>query len=334
MNAITAYELTKQYGYGDVVHRLNLQIEKNMASAIVGEAGCGKTTLLRLFAGLMEPTTGECNVMGYLPHYESNKLHAIAGVVTDTAKLYTNMTIRDNLHFFASLHDIDNYDAVDRVSFLLKQLGIWDFRDDIVEDCPTNVKQRANIGRALIHSPKLLMIDEPTNGLDFETTEILKKIVNYIISEEEATVLLCTRHFEHAERICDYFAVLQSGILTARGDLESLRKRNNLQYKATFKIAAVNSRLPAGFKKEGEFIVRKIRTEDEMPRLVQDLTNRGYSIFEAKIVKPTLHDIYNKMNTNDLLEAEEVEEIGEEDDNAAPENETFRQYEQEEGFEE
>ena len=112
MDAIAAYDLTKEYGELTVLEGLNLQVPQGTAFACVGEKGCGKTTLVRLLSGLARPTAGECTVMGLSPIYEPQKLHSVAGTVLDSARLYTGMTLYENLRFFAGLHGLDENDAL------------------------------------------------------------------------------------------------------------------------------------------------------------------------------------------------------------------------------
>ena len=117
----------------------------------MGERGCGKTTLVRLLSGLCRPTSGECTVLGLSPSHEPQRLHSVAGTVLDSAHLYTGMTLYENLHFFAGLHGLDDNDALERSSFLLHKLDIWEGRDLPVEKLSTGVVRRASLARALMH---------------------------------------------------------------------------------------------------------------------------------------------------------------------------------------
>lgn len=313
MDAILTYDLCKQYKTGNraAVHMLNLQVPAGQIFALVGPAGCGKSTALRLFAGLTSPTSGECTVLGYSPQYEQQKLNAQIGVATDGARLYDNMTLQENLRFFSKLNGLDSYDAVDRISFLLHKLDIWEMRDKVVRDIPTSAKQRSNYARALLHSPRLVLLDEPTEGMDKETTELVKALVDYMVEEEDATVVVSTRHLDHAQAICNQFAILQDGVLHAKGNLETLRKRTGLTYRAEFHISE-KSPVPQGFLFQGNgCYLCHIRTEEEMPVLLKELTAFGCNIYEAKIVKPSLSDIYEKMQ----MGYDEEGEIYEDDQN-------------------
>ena len=173
MDAITAFGLTKQYAGRTVLQGLNLQVQQGSAMACAGWENSGKTTLIRLLSGLCRPTAGECAVLGMSPAFETAKLHARLGVVLDKAPLYSGMTLGENLRFFAGIHNMDGNDSLERSSFLLHRLGIWEYRDEKAGALPTGVARRASLARALMHSPQVLLMDEAARGLDAETAEIV-----------------------------------------------------------------------------------------------------------------------------------------------------------------
>ena len=175
MDAVVAYDLTKEYEGQAALSGLNLQVPQGEAFACVGERGCGKTTLVRLLSGLCRPTSGECTVLGLSPSHEPQRLHSVAGTVLDSAHLYTGMTLYENLHFFAGLHGLDDNDALERSSFLLHKLDIWEGRDLPVEKLSTGVVRRASLARALMHSPKVLLVDDSAGGLDQETAQATRE---------------------------------------------------------------------------------------------------------------------------------------------------------------
>jgi len=307
LDAVTAYDLKKKYAGFTALHGLNLEITKGSVFSIVGSAGCGKTTALRLFAGLCEPTGGECTVLGYSPYHEPRRLHELMGVVTETTRLYEKMTINQNLQFFAKLYGIEVNDAIDRISFLLHRLDIWEYRDKPVKDLPTSVLQKANISRALVHKPKILLLDEPTEGLDMETTLLVRGMIAHIVTEEEATVLITTRHLLHAQALSENYAIMEKGELIARGTLESLRRISGLKIKAALRLAE-GSAPPAGFFNRDGLWMKNIGQESEMPVLLSKAMQEGCKVYEANIIYPTLENIYDAfLNGADTLqESEEI----------------------------
>ena len=171
MDAIVTYDLAKQYGSTWALRGLNLQVPQGSAVACVGRENSGKTTLIRLLSGLYRPTSGECTVLGLSPAFETERLHALVGTVLGTARLYGHLTLQENLNFFAGLHQVDSNDGVERSSFLLHALDIWEARDLKVRELPTGVLRRAALAQALMHRPSVLLLDLPPQGLDPESQE-------------------------------------------------------------------------------------------------------------------------------------------------------------------
>ena len=291
MDAIVAYDLSKQYGERIALCGLNLQIPQGSIFACVGGEQSGKTTMVRLLSGLCRPNMGECTVMGYSPGVEPERLHTVSGTVLETARLYGQMTLSANLNFFAAVNGIDSNDAIDRSSFLMHKLDIWEGREEKVSDLSTGMVRRASLARALMHRPQVLLIDEPAGGIDQETMDRTQELISYLREEEGVTVLLCTRNLAYAQLLCSGFAILRQGSLLAKGDLESLRKAAGLKYRAAFRFAGEEDP-PDGFYWMDGFWQKNIEAESDMPRLVSEAVSSGKRVYEAKLLKPTLEEIY------------------------------------------
>lgn len=292
MDAIAAYDLTKEYGGLAVLEGINLQVPQGMAFACVGEKGCGKTTLVRLLSGLARPTTGECTVMGLSPVYEPQKLHSVAGTVLDSARLYQGMSLYENLRFFAGLHGLDENDALERSSFLLHKLDIWEARDLPVGSLPTGVLRRASLARALMHSPQILLVDEPAGGLDQETAAAIQELLASVEEEEGVTLFLCSSNMGYAQLLCKEFAILHQGVLLARGGLESLRQGAGVGYRAQLRLGGT-SPAPKGFMKVDGLWEREIASEADMSKIIAQAVGEGLNLYEARLLCPTLKEIYN-----------------------------------------
>lgn len=288
---VVANNLTKEYDGKAVLLNLNLTISEGERFALVGDASCGKTTLLRLLSGLSSPSRGECSMAGLNPSGDSAKEHKRIGVVLDTSMPYANLTANENLLYAAAIHEINRNDTIDRMSFLLHGLDIWEFRDMKVSEMPTSARQKLRLAMALLHSPRLLLFDEPADGMNYETTISVKEMIDHIVEEEGATVIFSTRLRTHAELICDNFAIMAKGEIIARGSKDSLLEKSRLRPKAVFRIAD-ESDPPEGFTftEDGQWR-REIASEDEMPQLIAKSADTC-EIIEATVEKPTLEDIY------------------------------------------
>ncbi|MGI6255178.1 MAG: ABC transporter ATP-binding protein [Acutalibacter sp.] len=291
MDAIAAFDLTKEYGGTPALLGLNLQIPQGEAFACVGEKGCGKTTLVRLLSGLTRPTAGECTVLGLSPAHEPQKLHTVAGTVLGHAKLYTDMTLYENLRFFAGLHGMDDNDSLERSSFLLHKLDIWEARDMVVEDLPTGVLRRASLARALMHRPQVLLVDEPSGGLDLEAADAIRELLSCVGEEEGVTLFLCSSNMAFAQVLCHGFAILRQGMLLARGSLETLRKGAGVGFRARLRLTE-NSPAPVGFLRVEDAWEKEIESREDMPKIITQAIQDGLQLYEAQLVQPTLREIY------------------------------------------
>ena len=291
MDAIAAFDLTKEYEGQPALTGLNLQVPQGEAFACVGEKGCGKTTLVRLMSGLTRPTSGECTVLGLSPTHEPQKLHAIAGTVLSHAKMYTDMTLYENLRFFAGLHGMDDNDSLERSSFLLHRLDIWEARDLPVGKLTTGVLRRASLARALMHKPQILLVDESSGGLDQEAAEAIRDLLSCVGQEEGVTLFLCSSNMAYAQVLCQGFAILKQGLLLARGSLEALRQGAGVGFRARLRLHP-DSAAPEGFSQVGDAWEREIESREDMPKIITRAVQEGLQLYEAQLVQPTLKEIY------------------------------------------
>lgn len=310
MAVISAYQLSKLYGNKTALSEFNIQIASGEIFGLLGSAGSGKTTFLRILAGIVDQTEGKCSILGLSPKSDFAKLHAMMGIATETAALYPEMTLERNLRFFANLHNVNEDDAIDRISFLLHTLDIWEYREYKAKSLPTNAAQRAHIARALIHSPQVLLLDEPTAAMDRETTESVKNIIDHITYQEGVTSLICTRYPEQAEKICTRFGVINDAALLTKGTMKELMLSSGIPYVAQIKISE-NSPAPANFVNTDGVWQKNITNENDMPQIISSAVSQGCRIYEASVVKPTLAEICDAFVTGKYLETEEESENAE-----------------------
>lgn len=292
MDAICAVNLSKTYnGKRFAVSGLSLNVEEGGVYGFLGPNGAGKTTTVKLLTGLLTPSGGECEIMGISPVWEPERVHSICGVLTETAKMYGQMTGMENLAFFAQTSGVAAMTAQQRAADLLQELDIWDARDKKTSEYSTGMMQRLSLARALINRPKVLFLDEPTSGLDPESAHAVNKLIASLASEEGTTVFLCTHQLRYAQDICDHYGLISKGHMLANGDFDTLCRNIGCKIIAGIRLKPEDEL--EGFERDEEgWWQSEVHSEDEMPKILAKIVEQGHEVYEARLVKPTLEDIY------------------------------------------
>lgn len=291
MYAIQASNLTKKYEQVVALSGLDLAVETGSVTGYLGPNGSGKTTTVKLLTGLILPTVGDSTVLGLSSSKESEKIHALTGVLTETAACYHHLSAMENLCFFGALFGLPDAKVRARAEYLLKKLDLWGARDRRAGAFSTGMKQRLSLARALIHSPQVLFLDEPTSGLDPESAAIVNRMIAAMAREEGVTALLCTHQLRYAADICSDFAILEHGRLQAAGTLPALVEASGVRPTASFRIAE-GAAVPEGLVQNDGCWEKSMESESEMPALVESLVAMGTPVYEALIRRPTLEDVY------------------------------------------
>ena len=227
MDMIVADNLVKIFPASDggdkrAVDSLSFRVEGGRIYGLLGPNGAGKTTTLRMMAGLMAPTSGSARVAGYDVATQPNDVKRSLGYLTANTGLYLRLTARELIVYFAQLQGMSADEAAARAGYLIDRLGLTDFSGLRCGALSMGQKQRVNIARALVADPPVLIMDEPTLGLDVFSNRIM---LDYIRRERDAgkTIILSTHYLDEAETLCDQIGLLHDGRLVAEGDLEALR---------------------------------------------------------------------------------------------------------------
>ncbi|MHC5110621.1 MAG: ABC transporter ATP-binding protein [Planctomycetota bacterium] len=228
MDMVVADNLVKTFPTPDgpekvAVCGLSFSVTKGQIYGLLGFNGAGKTTTLRMLSGLMTPTSGHAYMAGFEVSSQSEHVKRILGFLTANTGLYQRLNARELLIYFAQLHGMGSQAAAARADHLISWLGIHDFSAIRCGALSTGQKQRVNIARALISEPQILIMDEPTLGLDVLSQRI---ILEYIRREcdEGKTIIISTHYLNEAETLCDKIGLLHEGKLVAEGNLAALQE--------------------------------------------------------------------------------------------------------------
>ncbi|MEW4490937.1 ATP-binding cassette domain-containing protein [Thalassoglobus sp. JC818] len=221
--------LTKIYdGNVVAVDQLSLSVAAGEVYGLLGPNGAGKTTTLRMILGLLAPSSGEASIQGCRVSSEPLRMKRQIGLVSASAGLYQWLTPRETLHYFATAYGLDAESSTARVTELAETMDLTGFLDRRCQTLSTGQTQRVNLARALIHDPPVVLLDEPTRGLDVVGAKVVFDYVQLLRSTRKA-IILCTHKLEEAERFCDRFGLLHRGKLRYEGTLSELQAATGQQ---------------------------------------------------------------------------------------------------------
>jgi ABC-2 type transport system ATP-binding protein len=219
---IETQNLVKKFGDKVAVNDVSLAVQAGEVFGFLGPNGAGKTTTIKMIVGLLQPTSGTVKVAGFDVQAQPLQAKAASGYVPDTPNLYAKLTGRELLRFVGDLYDLDRLRVAQRTEELLRVLDLSEAADNTVDSYSHGMQQKASLAAALMHDPKVLVLDEPTVGLDPKSARLIKDILRQM-AERGAAVFLSTHILEIAERMCDRIGIINKGELVAVGTMNELR---------------------------------------------------------------------------------------------------------------
>jgi ABC-2 type transport system ATP-binding protein len=217
--------LVKRFGPKTAVDQLAFKVPAGMLYGFLGVNGAGKTTTLRMISGLIRPDAGQIHVCGIDAVAEPQRAKQPLAYIPDDPVLYGKLNPMEHLEFVAALWNIDPVVARRRAQELLERLGLWDRRHEWIESYSRGMKQKIALASALIHEPKLILLDEPLTGLDASAARLVKDILLGFL-KQGGSVILTTHILEVAERLAERIGIMSGGRLIAEGTMAQLRSHS------------------------------------------------------------------------------------------------------------
>lgn len=228
--AIITNDISKTFGDFTAVDKVSISIPKGKIYGLLGPNGCGKSTTIRMLCGVITPTSGEGNVLGFDVYKESEKIKQSIGYMSQKFSLYEDLTVSENLNFYASIYSIPNQFRKERIAELINMAGLTGKENKLTKYLSGGWKQRLALGCSLIHKPSLLILDEPTAAVDPVSRRIFWEMI-HMLAKQGITILVTTHYMDEAES-CDEIVFMFSGKILAKGspkDLIRLKNGKNLE---------------------------------------------------------------------------------------------------------
>jgi ABC-2 type transport system ATP-binding protein len=298
MDAIKTDNLTKRFGTLTAVDGLNLSVARGELFGLVGSDGAGTTTAMRMLVGIMDPSAGEAWVMGRQTLREAEALKDDIGYMSQRFGLYPDLTVLENIHFYADIYGLSSHGRVEKIDRLLAFSNLTPFKKRQAGNLSGGMKQKLGLACALIHTPKVLFLDEPTNGVDPVSRRDFWRIL-YQLLQEGVTIFVTTAYLDEADR-CNRVGLIHKGKLLACDTPDRLRR---LMKGAILEIRSGNSRQAARLLRErlpgasvglfGDRVHLVIDTPERGEAQVAALLREGgIELLGIRQIEPNLEDVF------------------------------------------
>ncbi len=304
--------VTKKYGDFTAVDNLSLNIEDGEVFGLLGPNGAGKSTTVSMISTVISPTSGDITVDNKLLREKPTQIKKVMGIVPQDIALYDTLSTKNNLEFFGCLYGLKGKKLKERISEVLKIIELEDKKNQDVGELSGGMKRRVNIGVALMNNPKLLILDEPTVGIDPQSRNHILETVKKLNNERGMTVIYTSHYMEEVEYLCKRVGIMDHGKLIALGTKEELKK--NLQSKDKLTVTYTKASKEALEKVKNVAGTEKVRISNNQISLlvdqrkrniinvVEDIRNLGINLSSFKYEEVNLESIFLQITGKSLRE--------------------------------
>lgn len=301
MSLVKIENLVKKYDTNTAVKGISFNIEKGEVFGLLGPNGAGKSTTISMLCGLLKPTSGNIFIEDKDALKNPMVVKKIMGLVPQDIALYPTLTAKENLYFFGRMYNLSGKYLKERVNEVLKIAGLTDRKDDKIKDYSGGMKRRINIAAALLHNPKILIMDEPTVGIDPQSRNHILESVKKL-NEEGMTIIYTSHYMEEVEYLCSRIGIVDHGNLIALGSKEELKSSVKSDEKIELELSQI---LPAAVSKikevkgikavvidDKKVIINTDGNKDILPSLIKLFFSMNIKILSVKVEEPNLESVF------------------------------------------
>jgi lipooligosaccharide transport system ATP-binding protein len=305
-NLVEARGLTKRFGEFTAVDAIDFDIRKGEAFGFLGPNGAGKTSTMKMITTVSPVTDGKLTVFGLDPGTQGRQIRGRIGVVPQEDNLDAEMTVGENLYIYGRYHDMTRAEIAPRIEELLEFAQLTDRRDSHVEPLSGGMKRRLTIARALINDPELVILDEPTTGLDPQARHLLWDRL-YRLKQRGATLIITTHYMDEAEQLCDRLVVMDKGAIVAEGSPAGLirhyatREVVELRFLDEHRDAAVLE-LERLAERSEVLADRVLLYTDDADATTHALSERGIHPEQVLVRRSSLEDVFLRLTGRRLVD--------------------------------
>jgi ABC-2 type transport system ATP-binding protein len=298
--AIRINDLTRDFSSVRALDGLSIEIPEGIIFGFLGPNGAGKTTTINILLGLLEPTSGIVEVLGLNTRTRADDIRSHTGALLEYPGLYEQLSAEDNLEFYGRIWHLADVNRRERIKELLTQIGLWERRKEKVVKWSKGMKQRLALARALMHQPSLLILDEPTAGLDVMGATAIRNDLANLANNKGVSIFMATHNMAEAEKLCHQVAIIRQGKLLATGNPNELRKQTGgLQVEVIgtgfsedlVNVIRAQPEVSTVERSKNRVVIQFTKEIDTAP-LVNLLVNKGVQVEEVSKVKASLEDVF------------------------------------------
>jgi ABC-2 type transport system ATP-binding protein len=306
-----AQELTKNFGDLRAVDNLNLNIKRGEVFGFLGPNGAGKTTAISMMVGLLRPTSGKVFIDGKeVQEVEKGTI----GICPQELVLWDFLTCKESLNLIGNMYEVPNDELKKRVDQLLEDLFLTEKANTVVDKLSGGMKRRMNLAMALVHEPEIVVLDEPSEGLDPQSRRVLWNYIRRLRDEEGKTVILTTHIMEEADRLSDRIAIIDQGKLLLLNTPKNLKKEIGEGDVVDMKLSDPNKnqevitalqgmeQVHAVVEVEDRINVRALDAVGKLPRIMEKVETVGVRIADLSVRQNTLEDVFIDLTGTGLRE--------------------------------
>lgn len=307
---IKVENLTKYYGKRLAVDNISFNVEKGEIVGFLGPNAAGKTTTMRILTGFLAPTHGEAWVAGYNLQNSSLEARQHIGYFAESAPLYTDMTVRDYLTFLARLRGLDRERITTRIEDVVEICHLEEYIDVIIGKLSRGFRQRVGIAQAIIHEPDVLILDEPTVGIDPIQVTMTRQLIKEM--GKEHTILLSTHILPEVSVTCERVIIIHEGKIVAQERIENLPslvsapKRIRLEVEGPSEKVTERLRRITGVNQvnyeDSRYIIEYPANQDLRSKITETIVKGGWTMLSMEAVQMSLEDVFLKLTTEEETE--------------------------------
>lgn len=302
--------LHKSFGKIKAVDGIDLEVENGEFFGLLGPNGAGKTTTINILSTILKPDSGDVSINGYDLKKEPAKCKKSIGIVPQELALYEELTAKENLVFWGSFYNISKKEAAERADEMLKLFELEDRKNSLIKTFSGGMKRRINIAAAMLHRPYILLMDEPTVGVDPQSRHKIYDVLAQF-SQQGITIIYTTHYMDEVEKLCSRIGIIDHGEIIARGSLEELRKiadaEQNIVIHFEKKNVAELQQMKNEFGErlhifEDRLVYRADNVSEELPKLIKKCTDSCESLTHIAVEQASLETVFLKLTGRKLRE--------------------------------